>query len=473
MVLALAAFTACDDDYDDWAEPQSNEQEATADAVSATFALNASTIDVTAYESTDTVAMFTVSNISVDDAEFEPTALYINSEAVDVISLDGQIGILASTLDSLAQVANGTRIKATASLTVAAKGRVITDSQALVVSSDEYSLSVAAGVEAPAEDENGYFILGNFSENGTGWDLTSPIWGTNNGDGTYTFSVTSVSDTAGYSIYMGSYYDENNPTWDDGVNPGKLGSYENNDTSLSGFLYWIEDDFTPGTLVIEGAGAYTITIDINTYTYKVVSDAAETWWLIGGAVGDGTWTSTAVAQSIIPLTYVSGTTISYTGYLNAGELKLIKDVGSWNNQWGYSDGAWVKNDGSSGNYTVETAGYYTVTLDYANDVVTVEEYTEDVTEYSAMGVSGGFNSWEFTEMTASDYFEHIWTYEFTSDEDTQLKFRIDSSWSVNWGASDFPTGTGVNNGDDIPVTAGTYTVIFNDITGGYLFYSAE
>lgn len=470
MVLALAAFTACDDDYDDWAEPQSNEQEATADAVSATFTLNASTIDVTAYESTDTVALFTVSNISVDDADFEASALYINSESVDVIDLDGQIGILASTLDSLAQVANGTRIKATASLTIAAKGRVITDSQALVVSSDEYSLSVAAGVEAPAEDENGYFMLGNFSENGSGWDLTSPIWGTNNGDGTYTFSVTSTSTSCWYKFYMGSYYDESD--WDV-VNQGILGSYDNGDTSLSGNVYWVEDGFEPQTFLLEAEGAFTVTLDINTYTYKFVSDAAETWWLIGGAVGDGTWTSTAVAQSIIPMTYVSGTTISYTGYLNAGELKLIKDVGSWDNQWGYTDGAWVKNDGSSGNYTVETAGYYTVTLDYANDVVTVEEYTEDVTEYSAMGVSGGFNSWGFTEMTANDYFEHIWTYEFTYDEDTELKFLIDSSWSVNWGASDFPTGTGVNNGDNIPVTAGTYTVIFNDITGGYLFYSAE
>lgn len=469
MVLAFAAFTACDDDYDDWAEPQSNEQEATADAVSATFTLNASSVDVTAYASTDTVALLTVSNISVSDADFEVSALYVNSESVDFIDLDGQIGIIASTLDSLAQVANGTRIKATASLTLSAKGRVVVDGQALVASSDEYSLSVAAGVEAPAEDENGYYMLGDFDE--CSWSLTAPIWGTNNGDGTYTFSVTSSTTSCWYKFYMGSYYSDSD--WDT-VNQGVLGSYENGDTSLSGNVYWVEDDFEPQTFLLEAEGAFTITLDVNTYTYSIVSDAAETWWLIGSAIGDGSWTSDAVAQSIIPLTYVSGTTISYTGYINAGEFKLIRDVGSWDNQWGYSDGAWVKNDGASGNYTVETAGYYTVTLDYANDVLTVEEYTDDVTEYTDILITGDFDGWGCTNvMTANDYFTHIWTYELdASSEDTTAKFLI-SGWDPNWGASDFPSGTGVNNGDNIPVTAGTYTVIFNDITGGYLFYSAQ
>lgn len=39
----------------------------------------------------------------------------------------------------------------------------------------------------------------------------------------------------------------------------------------------------------------------------------------------------------------------------------------------------------------------------------------------------------------------------------------------NWGASDFPSGIGVQNGANIPVKSGSYIVIFNDITGGYNF----
>jgi len=50
-----------------------------------------------------------------------------------------------------------------------------------------------------------------------------------------------------------------------------------------------------------------------------------------------------------------------------------------------------------------------------------------------------------------------------------VKFRKDNSWTINWGASSFPAGTGVQDGADIPVPAGTYNVSFNKNTGNYVF----
>lgn len=52
-----------------------------------------------------------------------------------------------------------------------------------------------------------------------------------------------------------------------------------------------------------------------------------------------------------------------------------------------------------------------------------------------------------------------------------MKFLVDSSWNPNWGGANFPFGWGVGGGDNIPVEAGDYRVIFNDITGYYHFYS--
>ena len=69
--------------------------------------------------------------------------------------------------------------------------------------------------------------------------------------------------------------------------------------------------------------------------------------------------------------------------------------------------------------------------------------------------------------------DHIWVSKFTFDEDTVGKFLTNYSWTVNWGAEGFPTGMGTQNGPNIPITAGTYIVVFNDITGGYNFISAE
>ncbi len=50
-----------------------------------------------------------------------------------------------------------------------------------------------------------------------------------------------------------------------------------------------------------------------------------------------------------------------------------------------------------------------------------------------------------------------------------IKFRQGNSWDVNWGSNTFPAGTGVQNGQDIPVTAGTYIVSFNSSSGAYNF----
>lgn len=53
-----------------------------------------------------------------------------------------------------------------------------------------------------------------------------------------------------------------------------------------------------------------------------------------------------------------------------------------------------------------------------------------------------------------------------------VKFRANNSWSVNWGGTGFPTGTGVKaSNDNIPVVAGKYSVSFNIESGAYSFTS--
>ena len=54
--------------------------------------------------------------------------------------------------------------------------------------------------------------------------------------------------------------------------------------------------------------------------------------------------------------------------------------------------------------------------------------------------------------------------------DTTAKFLY-AGWTPNWGASTFPYGFGVNGGANIPVVAGKYVAILNDIDGYYHFFS--
>lgn len=51
-----------------------------------------------------------------------------------------------------------------------------------------------------------------------------------------------------------------------------------------------------------------------------------------------------------------------------------------------------------------------------------------------------------------------------------VKFRASDGWDVNWGAATFPTGTGTQNGSDIPISSsGYYKITFNDVSGDYSF----
>jgi hypothetical protein len=91
-------------------------------------------------------------------------------------------------------------------------------------------------------------------------------------------------------------------------------------------------------------------------------------------------------------------------------------------------------------------------------------------QISIIGPATPANDWETDyNMTQDPENTDIWsiTIALTSN---YLKFRQDSNWTVNWGNSSFPTGTGIQDGPNIPVSiAGQYNVTFNTATFDYNF----
>ena len=93
-----------------------------------------------------------------------------------------------------------------------------------------------------------------------------------------------------------------------------------------------------------------------------------------------------------------------------------------------------------------------------------------------MGLIGEFSSWStdfnmtgFTTATEC----HDWKADFTLSADSELKFRANEDWDYNWGNNEFPNGTGVSGGYNIPAKAGSYKVFFNDILGTYIFHKTN
>lgn len=157
--------------------------------------------------------------------------------------------------------------------------------------------------------------------------------------------------------------------------------------------------------------------------------------------------------------------------------------------WAYSmDGGGKKKDniayrGSTnsdgGHILAGAAGYYTITLNTANNTAKMEKYEGDVTDYGTIQIAGTFNDWADTPMlpyNTEGVENHAWYYvmEVPAGETASFKFKIadGNAWGKSWGYG--ATNGAINmygkcesGGNNIGLEAGKYVISFNDITGSF------
>lgn len=144
--------------------------------------------------------------------------------------------------------------------------------------------------------------------------------------------------------------------------------------------------------------------------------------------------------------------------------------------------------GNKDNYFVSPASnkFYTFTIDL--EKLTYEwkllddQNPASYTNISLIGVNGKWSDGDDIDLTVVDRNKHNWYLRYTFTADTQLKFRANHGWTMNW-------GYGSNDGDwkanedwakfctpdakNISITAGTYDIYFCDITGAAHFVPVE
>jgi hypothetical protein len=190
--------------------------------------------------------------------------------------------------------------------------------------------------------------------------------------------------------------------------------------------------------------------------------------IIGSATPGGWGTDTDMRLN--DPTGADRSTWTVTLYLTAGEVKF-RAMDAWDTNWGASNfpsGTGVQN---GPNIPIPAAGYYKVVF---NDQSGDYSFTAITTSYSQIGVIGtGVGGWGnadekfLTQSGPSGAAAHIWigTINFSAGE---VKFRANTSWDTNWGATTYPSGYGTQGGPNIPIpTAGTYFVYFNSASGEY------
>jgi starch-binding outer membrane protein SusE/F len=218
-------------------------------------------------------------------------------------------------------------------------------------------------------------------------------------------------------------------------------------------------------LIVPTAGTYLVVFNSKTGDFKFFKTVA----IIGEATTGGWQTESALTQD-------ATNPFLFTGRydLTLGEAKFRADS-DWKINWGFGTfptGAGVQ-DGAS---IPVSPGDYKISIDAA----TGNYNFEAIVAYDSIGLigfNGPNNDWTndvIMKVDPDDEFHFTLTSAAltttdTTDTNQGVKFRANKAWDINWGAPEFPIGTGTQNGKNIRTLTGTYRVDFNTVTGAYAF----
>lgn len=476
MTLLLAS---CTEDFKDWADPQNNQQDEVVTFGTGSVA-SVGVIDFALVP--DTVESVKVCDITAPTSNYETYnpeyTIYLNGEAFD---LDNEGKMNAHDLEMYVVSIFG-QAPEVRELTAKVKCTMSDGATATSIMSDEFTVRVIP--DAPMIS-SAYYYVGTSN----GWTPCDATYKLDNGGGdVYANPVfTVVVPATGEDNWFKIYSQETMDLGADGFWSGNfIGFAVNGENEMSGnFVEGANDEVAFAFMIPASipADKYRLTFDMmnRTFEFEAIKELGtpDLWYLVGSCIGNGTWgnAADALGTALVPLYPASDnySILSYVGYFPAGQgFKLIHTPGGWDEQWGMTDGVLVKNDGGSSNIEVAEDGYYQITYDMDMDAVTITKYTGAVSVYGLMGLPGGYQDWNpsGTYMSAMSTVveNHDWIKKgITFDTDTELKFAADGGWAVNWGSASFPVGAGVSGGPNVPVVAGTYTIIFNDILGQYYF----
>jgi hypothetical protein len=484
-IAACALLLAsCTEDFKDWANPQSNPQ---GELVTFGTGSVAATGVIDFAEIPDSVEMVKVCDITApasNDTAYAPKySIILNGEEFP-LTADGMMNAadLQAYVVSLFGQAPEVR-----DLTARVKCVMTNGTTATTIMSDEFTVQA---IPNTPKISSAYYYIGTSND----WDAKKVVYQLTNGGGdVYANPVFTVVIPAVFNAETGAREDnwfkilpqesmDLDNVWDGDV----IGYAIDGGNDMSGDFVEGASGTVANAFKIPGdirADKYRLTFDMMNRTFEIEPiielGTPDLWYLVGACIGNGSWGNApdALGTALVPLYPAKDnySILSYVGYFPADQgFKLIHTPGSWDEQWGIKDGVFVKNDGGSSDIKLSEDGYYQITYDMEMDALTITKYTGAVGVYAAMGMPGGYQDWNpsGTLMTGmgTAYENHDWYRKnMTFDSDTELKFAADGSWAVNWGSLLFPVGVGEGGGPNIPVPAGTYDVVFNDIMGAYYF----
>ena len=430
-VLASLTLASCNGDYDDWAQPQHNPQEASAAKYGITFTAGPEA-ECNMPDEDGVINLVTVNSTDANVTGYTLKDLKVNGEAIKGEISGNSIQVDATELEKILCNENKTRASVASNIKVESKVTVnLASGDAVAINTVGETTGKITTSPTPAIDENGYYMLGEV--NGNDWDATNPVWMTKMSDGVYQLKVTTVKDKNYFKFYEGSKFESGN--WNV-INKGVMGCEKDGSEDASGTIYYTGDSWgTPQTMVIAGKGTWIVTLDMNNLSYSVGKPIL---YMAGDANG---WKQIDVLNS--------NDGVNFTGYmyLNQNGFKFSTQP-NWD---GTNYGADFDTAPDAGNIVItEEAGFYQVDVDLSAKTYTLTPFTIGIIgNATPTGWAGD------TDMTYNPE-ERCWELKNVTLTDGEMKFRHKNDWNLSWGGELDNLTT--QNGPNIAVAAGTYDI---------------
>lgn len=444
--MASLALASCAGDYDDWANPQANEQEASAAKYGVTFA-NGSEAEGSMADEDGIINLVTVNSTDANVSGFTLQDFKVNGVAVNGTMVGNSVQVSASELEKLVCEQNKSRASVARDLKVETQVSInLASGDAVSITTKGETTGKFTPTATPQLDEKGYYMLGQV--NGNEWDAKSPVWMNKISDGVYQLKVTTTADKNWFKFYAGSNFVSED--WDS-INKGALGCKENGSEDTFGYILYDGDSWGElQTPVIPGAGTWIVTLDMNNLTYTVGKPVL---YMAGDANG---WATND---------YLAGEDgVHFTGfmYLNQNGFKFCTQP-----EWkGTNYGADFNTAADAANITMtEEAGYYKVDVD-------LESKSYVLTPITTIGIIGSAspNGWDSdVDMTYVPYNAETKALGYWEAKDItlasgEIKFRANDDRAINWGGD---VNALTQGGDNISVDAGTYDIKLYAWANGY------
>ena len=434
-VLASVSLASCNGDYDDWAQPQHNPQEASAAKYGITFTAGPEA-ECNMPDEDGVINLVTVNSTDANVSGYTLIDLKVNGEAIESGEIIGNnIQVNATELEKILCKQNNSRASVAHDINVESKVSVnLASGDAVAINTVGTTTAKLKPTPTPAIDEQGYYMLGEV--NGNNWTATSPVWMTKVSDGVYQLKVTTEKDKNYFKFYEGSKWDESG-NWDV-INKGVMGCEKDGCDDASGTIYYTGDSWgTPQSMVIPGAGTWIVTLDMNNLSYSVGKPIL---YMAGDANG---WNQIDILNS--------DDGVHFTGYmyLNQNGFKFCTQP-NWD---GTNYGGAFFGQESDNIMMTQEAGFYQVDVDLSAKTYTLTPFT--------IGIIGNATpkGWDGdTDMTYNPE-ERCWELKDVELTDGEMKFRSNHSWddpNPNWGGT---LDALIQKGDNIKVAeAGTYDI---------------